>query len=79
MLPCIVIQGLVAEPVTSATIVSKAWLTTHARTVDGKTVLDAGGKARAFPRADLDQPARSRRVLVGPECPAPEPHVRFWR
>ena len=55
----IVIQGLVAEPVTSATIVGEAWLTTHARTVDGNTVLDVGGKDRTLPRADLDQLARN--------------------
>jgi hypothetical protein len=51
----VVIQDLVAEPVTSATIVGKEWLSSHARTVGGKTVLNVGGKDRTLPRADLDQ------------------------
>jgi Ca2+-binding RTX toxin-like protein len=51
----IVIQGLVADPVTSATSVGEEWLTTHGRTVEGKTVLDVGGKERTLPRADLAQ------------------------
>ena len=49
----IVIQSLVADTVSSATVVGKDWLMTHARTVDGKTVLDVGGKQRTLPRAEL--------------------------
>ena len=47
------IQSLGADTVTSATAAGREWLRTHARTVDGKTVLDVGGKQRTLPRADL--------------------------
>ena len=47
---------------TSATTVGKEWLTTHARTVDGKTVLDVGGKQRTLPRAALAQLLRHART-----------------
>ena len=57
----IVIQGLVADPVTSATTVGEEWLTAHGRTVDGKTVLDVGGKERTLPRADLSKLIRNAR------------------
>ena len=57
----VVIQGLVADPVTSATIVGKEWLTTHGRTVGGKTVLELGGEERTLPRADLSQLIRHAR------------------
>ena len=49
------IQLLGGDTVTSATAAGKEWLQTHARTVDGKTVLDVGGKQRTLPRADLKQ------------------------
>ena len=52
------IASLGANRVTSATVVGKDWLTTHARTVKGKTVLDVGGKKRTLPRADLAELAR---------------------
>jgi Ca2+-binding RTX toxin-like protein len=51
----VVIQGLVADTVSSATTVGEEWLTSHGRTVDGKTVLDVGGKERTLPRADMAQ------------------------
>ena len=54
----VVLDGFAADTVTSATAVGKDWLTTHARTVDGKTVLDVGGKERTLPRANLDQLGR---------------------
>jgi Ca2+-binding RTX toxin-like protein len=41
------------DTVTSATAADKAWLATHIRIVDGKTVIDAGGKGRTLPNADL--------------------------
>ena len=44
-----------ANVVTSATTVGNDWLTTHARTVNGKTVLNVGGKKRTLPHADLAQ------------------------
>jgi Ca2+-binding RTX toxin-like protein len=49
------IQSLGADRVTSATAVGKQWLATHARTVDGKTVLDVGGEQRTLPRVDLTE------------------------
>ena len=52
------IQSLGADTVTSAATAGEKWLTTHARTVDGKTVLDVGGKQRTLPRADLVELAR---------------------
>jgi Ca2+-binding RTX toxin-like protein len=54
----VVLDGFGANTVTSAAAAGKDWLTTHARTVDGKTVLDVGGKERTLPRADLVQLAR---------------------
>jgi Ca2+-binding RTX toxin-like protein len=54
----VVLQGFAADTVTSATLVGKDWLTTHARTADGNTVLDLGGKERTLPRANLDQLGR---------------------
>jgi len=54
----IVIQSLGADTVSAASTVGTGWLENHARTVDGKTVLDVGGKQRTLPRADLDQLVR---------------------
>ena len=51
----IVIQALGADTVTSATFAGKDWLASHARTADGQTVLDVGGKPRTLPHADLSQ------------------------
>ena len=42
-----------ADAVTSATVVGSDWLTAHARTVKGKTVLKVGGKKHKLPRAEL--------------------------
>jgi Ca2+-binding RTX toxin-like protein len=52
------IQSLGADTVTSAAAAGDEWLTTNARTVDGKTVLEVGGKQRTLPRADLAELAR---------------------
>jgi Ca2+-binding RTX toxin-like protein len=52
------IQSLGADTVTSAVAAGEDWLTTHARTVDGKTVLDVGGKKRTLPRAHLAELVR---------------------
>jgi Ca2+-binding RTX toxin-like protein len=41
-----------ANTVRSATVVGKGWLKTHARTVNGKTVLTVDGKERTLPRAN---------------------------
>ena len=41
------------DTVTSAIVADDEWLATHARIVDGTTVLDVGGKERALPTADL--------------------------
>jgi Ca2+-binding RTX toxin-like protein len=55
----VVLDALSANTVTSATAAGNDWLTTHARTVNGKTVLAIGGKERTLPRADLVQHARN--------------------
>jgi hypothetical protein len=38
-----------------AAVAGNDWLTTHARIVDGKTVLDVSGKQPMLPHADLTQ------------------------
>jgi Ca2+-binding RTX toxin-like protein len=58
----VVIQGLVADQVSSATTAGKEWLETHGRTVGGKTVLELGGKERTLPRADLPQLVKQARA-----------------
>jgi Ca2+-binding RTX toxin-like protein len=57
----VVLDSFAANAVTSATAVGKKWLTTHARTVKGKTVLEVGGEKRKLPRADLVRLARDVR------------------
>ena len=72
----VVIQLVASETVASATAADKDWLATHARIVDGKTVLDVGGKKQTLPRADLSQLIRARRGLIPERSthqPAPEP------
>jgi Ca2+-binding RTX toxin-like protein len=55
----IVIQSFGADRMTSAAaVVGQEWLSTHARTVKGKTVLKLDGKKRVLPRADLAQLAQ---------------------
>jgi Ca2+-binding RTX toxin-like protein len=54
----ILIQSIGADRVASADAVGQAWLSRHARTVKGKTVLTTGGKKRVLPRADLAQIAQ---------------------
>jgi Ca2+-binding RTX toxin-like protein len=54
----VVIDSLTADTVTSATAVGKDWLTAHARTINGKTVLKVDGKKLRLPRADLGRLAR---------------------
>jgi Ca2+-binding RTX toxin-like protein len=54
----IVIQSLGADSVSAAATVGTEWLKSHARTVDGKTVLDVGGKKHTLPRADLHKLVR---------------------
>lgn len=41
------------DTVTSATVADEGWIASHARIVDGRTVLDVGGTARALPQTDL--------------------------
>ena len=48
----VVIQSLGVDTVMSAAAAGKDWLSRHARTVDGKAVLDVGGEKRTLPRAD---------------------------
>jgi len=51
----IVIQLVGDDTITSATLAAKEWLANHVQIVDGKTVLDVGGKKRTLPHADLSQ------------------------
>jgi Ca2+-binding RTX toxin-like protein len=55
----IVLDSFAASRVTSATAAKPSWLTAHARTVRGKTVLTVHGKSRTLPRARLAQLARA--------------------
>lgn len=55
----IVIQLVGGDTVTSAAAADKEWLAKHARIVDGKTVLEVGGKQRTLPRVDLTELLRS--------------------
>ena len=55
----VVIDSLAANAVRSASVVGKHWLATHARTINGKTVLQVGGEQRTLPRARLARLARS--------------------
>jgi Ca2+-binding RTX toxin-like protein len=47
---------------TAASTVGSGWLTTHARTVNGRTVLNVDGKTRTLPRAGLAQLASNPAV-----------------
>ena len=49
----IVIDDAGANVVNSATVAGNGWLASHAHVVQGKTVLDVGGKERTLPRAGL--------------------------
>jgi Ca2+-binding RTX toxin-like protein len=52
------IQSLGADTVTSAHEATKEWIVSHVRIVNGKTVLDVGGKPLTLPRADLSELVR---------------------
>jgi Ca2+-binding RTX toxin-like protein len=54
----VVLDSFAANAVTSATAVGNDWLTAHARTNNGKTVLKVGGRKRKLPHADLAGLAR---------------------
>ena len=51
-------QSLGFDSVSSATTVDEEWLTAHARTVDGTTVLAVDGEQIKLPRADLSELVR---------------------
>jgi Ca2+-binding RTX toxin-like protein len=55
----VVLDALAASTVRSAAVPGQGWLTTHARTVKGKTVLVVDGEKRKLPRAKLDRIART--------------------
>jgi len=55
----VVLESLAANAITSATAPPKGWLTAHARTVKGKTVLEAGGEKWTLPSATLVQLTRA--------------------
>ena len=54
----VVIDSFAANTVTSATRAGKGWLATHVHIVNGKTVIEVGGRKQALPRADLSQLVR---------------------
>jgi Ca2+-binding RTX toxin-like protein len=54
----VILQSIGADQVASARAAGQGWLSRHARTVKGKTVLTTGGKKRVLPRADLAQIAQ---------------------
>jgi Ca2+-binding RTX toxin-like protein len=54
----VVLYGFAANTVASATAAGKDWLRTHARTINGRTVLSVGGKQRTLPRANVPRLAR---------------------
>jgi Ca2+-binding RTX toxin-like protein len=54
----IVLDDPAASTVKSASVGGSSWLTSHAKTVKGKTVLKVAGKERKLPRATLGQIAR---------------------
>jgi Ca2+-binding RTX toxin-like protein len=55
----ILLQSIGADQVSSASVVGQEWLSRHARTVKGKTVLKLDGKKRVLPRADLAKLAQA--------------------
>ena len=55
----VVLDSFAANAVTAASAAPKQWLTTHARSVKGKTVLKVHGKKRTLPRAQLAQLTRA--------------------
>jgi Ca2+-binding RTX toxin-like protein len=75
----IVIQLVADDTMTSARPADDKWLAAHARIVDGKTVIDVGGKARTLPSTDLstliEQAASSaiREPALPDEVPASNP------
>jgi Ca2+-binding RTX toxin-like protein len=54
----VILQSIGADRVASASAAGQSWLSRHARTVKGKTVLKLDGKKRVLPRADLAQIAQ---------------------
>ena len=54
----VVIDSFGANAVTAATRAGTSWLKTHVHIVNGKTLIDVGGRARTIPRADLSQLVR---------------------
>jgi Ca2+-binding RTX toxin-like protein len=55
----VVLDSLAASTVTSAKTAGTKWLARHGRTVNGRAVLNVGGKKRTLPRARLSQLARA--------------------
>ena len=51
----VVLDARAANTVSPARSSGQEWLASHARTVEGKTVLDVGGRAQTLPRADLPE------------------------
>ena len=64
----VVIDSLAANAVTSAQRAGTGWLTSHARVVNGKTVIEVGGKKQVLPRADLPQLVRDAAPASSTSC-----------
>jgi Ca2+-binding RTX toxin-like protein len=54
----VILQSIGADRVSSASAAGQGWLSRHARTVKGKTVLKLDGKTRVLPHAGLAQIAQ---------------------
>ena len=68
----IVIQLVANDTVSSARPADDTWLATHARVVDGKTVIDVGGKARTLPSTDLSTIIEQAAASVAREPALPD-------
>ena len=69
-----VIQLIADDTVTSARPADDAWLAAHARIVDGKTVIDAGGKARRSRAPTCRRSSSGRRIRrSGARAPSAAP------
>jgi Ca2+-binding RTX toxin-like protein len=55
----VVLQSIAGDAVKSASVAGTAWLATHARTVNGRTVLRVGGEDHVLPRTTLTRLARA--------------------
>ena len=67
----VVIQLVADDIVISARPADDNWLTAHARIVDGKTVIDVGGRSRQLPSTDLSELIERAAALAAREPAQP--------